>query len=144
MGFKLVYDYPYLHVTTYDDIEAIRDECNTSTIMCVGGGNQVVGLLRVVACANCLTITTLTQYNQTTFSGSAYWYFLFGYSFGFAPNPLINLNYGDTQDSMSNMRLSWYLDEVHGGYRLGDMTDLSFDDINYKKVFLSDLSEFIC
>ena len=144
MGFKLVYDYPYSHVTTYDEIKAIRDECNASTTMCVGGGNQQDGLLRVVACANCLTITTLTQYNQTIFSGSAYWYFLFGYSFGFAPNSLINLNYGDIQDLSSNMRLSWLLDEVHGGYRLGNLTYLYDDDINYKKVFLSDLSEFIC
>ena len=143
LGFKLVYDYPYSHFTSYDEIEAIRAECISSTIMCVGGGNQSDGLLRVVACGNCLNITTLTQLGQTTFSGSAYWYFAFGYSFGFAPDPLIDLISADLQDLSSNLRLSWYLDEYNGGYRLGDLIGLFNDNIYYKKVFLSDISEHI-
>ena len=116
--------------------------------MCVGGGNQSDGLLRVVACGNCLNITTLTPKNQTSFSISAYWYCMFGFSFGFAPNSLILQNtayieYADIQDPGSNLRLSWYLDELNGGYRLGNLTNLFFDTTNYKKVFLSDSSKFI-
>ena len=147
-GFELVYDYPYSHATTYDEIEAIRADCISSTIMCVGGGNQSDGLLRVVACGNCLNITTLTQKNQTSFSMSAYWYYMFGFSFGFAPNSLILQNtayieYADIQDPDSNLRLSWYIDELNGGYRLGNLTNLFFDKTYYKKVFLSDSSKFI-
>ena len=113
--------------------------------MCVGGGNQVDGLLRVVACGNCLNITTLTQLNQTTFSCAAYWYYTFGYSFGFAPDPFISLdlNYiADIQNLSSNLRLSWSLDEFNGGYRLGNLYGLYYDDTNYKNVFLYDWSEF--
>ena len=143
MGLQIVYDYPYSHVTTYDEIEAIRDQCNSSTIMCVGGGNQSEGLLRVVACGDCLNLTTLTQFNQTTFTGCAYWHFAFGYSFGFAPNSIIEHNSADIQDPDSNLRLSWYLDELNGGFRLGNLTDLIYDDAYFKKVFLTSPSKFI-
>ncbi len=54
VGFQLVYNFPYNHVTTSAEILNIRSQCNASTLMCVGGSDSVNDpfTLRVVACAN--------------------------------------------------------------------------------------------
>ena len=134
-GFQLVYDYPYSHITTYNEIIELRNLCNNSTVMCVGGGSQTDGILTVVACADCLSITTQTALGQTVLVGSAYWYFTPGYSFGFAPNSLIEQTLADDYDENSMLRLSWNLDELNGGWRLGIFINLNIDTL-FKYIFL--------
>ena len=137
MEYNLVYDYSYNHVTTVDEILQIRAMCNSSTLMCVGGSSiDSNDILRVVACSDCLSITTQTTLNQPVFSGSAYWYFTSGKSFGFSPDSLIIQIIADTHEQTSNQRLSWHLDGISGGWRLGDQIKLNFNAAFSKKVFL--------
>ena len=110
--------------------------CNYSTLMCVGGSDFVRDdILRVVACSNCLSITTQTTLNQPVYSGSAYWYFTQDYSFGFSPDSRIIQLRADIHDQNSNQRLSWHLD-TNGGWRLGNLVNLDNNAAYSKKVFL--------
>ena len=107
--------------------------------MCVGGSDSVNDpfTLRVVACANCLSVTTQTSLNQPMFYGAAYWYFTDGQSFGFSPTNTINQYNADSTDLNSNLRVSWHLLGNVGGWRLGNITNLN-DDLNYyKKIFIN-------
>lgn len=104
--------------------------------MCVGGNRPLDALLRVIACANCLNVTTQTLLNQPKFHGQAYWYFTANSSFGYSPTTTINQNSADNYDNSSNLRVSWHLDKNVGGWRLGSLVWLNEDMIYYKKVFL--------
>ena len=105
--------------------------------MCVGGsGPESDNILRVMACSDCLNITTQTQLNIPVFSGSAYWYFTPGVSFGFSPDSLIIQTYADAHDQYSNQRLSWDLNGIWGGWRLGNIAFLRTNSSYSKKVYL--------
>jgi hypothetical protein len=134
----MAYNYPYNHATKTSEILNLRSNCSTTTIMCVGGSNsQSDPLLKVVACGNCLSITTQTILNQPKFYGSAYWYFTENQSFGFSPSSNINQNQADDFDLSSNERLSWHLDQGIGGWRLGSKVSLNADGTSFKKVFIN-------
>ncbi len=137
-GFKLVYNYPYSHVTTRPEILSVRSQCTSSTIICVGGNRYNETFLRLVACANCLNATTQTIRNQPKYNGGAYWYFTDGKSFGFSPNFTIDQNIADVNDQSSNLKLSWHLDGSNGGERLGNITNLNRDTNYYKKIYLNE------
>ena len=135
-GFRLVYNYPYSHLTTSTEILNIRDQCSTSSILCVGGNRPIDLLLRVVACANCLNITTKTNLDQPKMYGAAYWYFTDLKSFDFSPTSTITQNIADNYDKASNLRVSWHLDEKSGGWRLGDLVELNDNSMYYKKIYI--------
>ena len=142
MEYELVYNYTYDHATTTEEIQHIRTQCNSSTLMCVGGsGPDSDDILRVVACSDCLSITTQTQLNLPVFSGSAYWYFTPEYSFGFAPDSFIIQTLADAHEQSSNQRLSWHLNGSNGGWRLGNIVKLNNATSYSKKVFLKYASE---
>jgi hypothetical protein len=136
-GFRLVYNYTYNHITTRAEILSIRSQCTSSTTICVGGNRYNEIFLRLVACANCLSVTTETTLNSPQFYGRAYWYFTNGLSFGFAPTNVIYQGSADTTDQSSNLRLSWHLDGVSGGWRLGNAINLSGDTTYLKKIYLN-------
>ena len=143
LGFRDVYKYPYSHSTTSSEILSIKDVCNDTTIMCLGGGIPTDGTLLLVSCALCLNITQYTSFNQPNFVGSAYWYFYPSLSFGFAPTPEINQHQADEIDCnglidcQSNLRLSWHLDLNVGGWRLGTISLLNYDNNYYKRIFIN-------
>ena len=113
--------------------------------MCVGGSNlDSDNTLLVVACGNCLSITSQTQPNKPTLLGSVYWYYSPGFSFGFAPDSLIIQDLSDTHDQTSNQRISWNLDDLNGGWRLGNFVGLNNNNSFSKKVFLKYACKFIC
>ena len=139
LGFYEVYNYPYSHATTLSEILSIRGQCFSTTIMCVGGGNPSSGVLNVVACANCLAITTETPINSPKYNGLAFWYLSQKLSFGFSPSPNIAQNQADTLNNNitdSNLRLSWHVDLGTGGWRLGVITGLNNNELYNKKIFL--------
>ena len=136
-GFRLVYNYTYSHATTRAEILSIRSQCTSSTTICVGGNRYDELFLRLVACANCLSVTTETTVNNPRFYGRAYWYFTNGISFGFAPTYVIDQNRADVTDLNSNLRLSWHLDGLNGGWRLGCLTDLYSETTYLKKIYLN-------
>jgi hypothetical protein len=137
-GFSLVFYYPYNQVTTTNDILKIRNQCVIESIICVGGMEPfsvTSDILRVLACANCLSVTTQTNLNQPKLVGEAYWYFTPSYSFGYSPTNQIDQKDGDQFEKNSNLRVSWHLDKI-GGYRLGNLISLNSNTNHYKKVFL--------
>ena len=136
-GFRLVYNYIYNHITTRAEILSIRSQCTSSTTICVGGNRYDEIFLRLVACANCLSVTTETTLNSPQFYGRAYWYFTNGQSFGFAPTNVINQGNADVYDQSSNLRLSWHLDGVSGGWRIGNVITLNSDTTYIKKIYLN-------
>jgi hypothetical protein len=125
LGFRLVYNYTYDHVTTTAEILSLQRQCTSSSVICVGGNRFNEDILRVVACVNCLKVTQ-TNLNQPQYYDAAYWYFTDNKSFGFAPSSSIYQNIADTFDTGSNKRLSWHLDKINGGWRLG-----GFDIVEY-------------
>jgi hypothetical protein len=136
LGFRLVYNYTYGRPTTSAEILSIRSQCNPLTIICVGGNRYDETFLRVVACANCLNVTTQTLTNQPQKYGAVYWYFTENQSFGYAPNSTITQNSADNYDENSNFRLSWHL-QGNGGWRLGNVTSLNSDTNYYKKAYIN-------
>jgi hypothetical protein len=137
-GFRLIFNYPYNQPTTIYDILNIRNQCSGESIICVGGmepSSVTTEVLRVLACANCLSVTTQTNLDQPKFVGQAYWYFTPNYSFGYAPTSEIDQYNGDQFEKSSNLRVSWHLD-ARGGYRLGNIMSLNSNANYFKKVFL--------
>ena len=136
-GFRLVYNYPYGHYTMNAEILNIRNQCTSNTLICVGGNRPSDSLLRVIACADCLSVTKQTVLNQPKFIGAAFWYFTDSKSFGFSPTSTIKQNIADDYDQESNLRVSWHLDVKDGGWRLGDLVRLNNDTNYYKKIFIN-------
>ena len=136
LGYQEFYSQPYSHATLLSEIMAIRAQCNSATLMCVGGGKPADGTLKVVACTNCFVITTQTAVNRPNFAGGAFWYLTPSMSFGFAPNNIITQGQADSATTEPNSRLSWHMDTALGGWRLGSLTGLNDNTVYYKKVYL--------
>ncbi|RNA26323.1 kinesin kif17, partial [Brachionus plicatilis] len=130
-GFNLVYNQNYSHTTSMTDLENIKSQCSSNSVLCAAGGLANSDCILLKSCANCQAVLTPTIINSPVFVDSAYWYLTDGQSFGFAPDSTVNQHNADTQDKSSPYRLSWHLNG-HGGYRLGNITDLNSDN-NYKK-----------
>jgi hypothetical protein len=135
-GYSIVYDKEYGHITTTAEIDAIRRNCSSSSILCMGGRENSTGLLMTVACGNCEIITRHTAVNQINFNNGVFWYNTPNYSIGFSPNASIYQNTADFSNFESIQRLSWHLDHNHGGWRLGNILDLNYDTLYYKMFFL--------
>jgi hypothetical protein len=104
-GFKTVYNQLYSHWTTETILLNIKSQCNSNSIICVGGADSH-GTLLLVSCGSCLDILTTSVTNQPRLVNGAWWYFTPPYSFGFAPNSNIKQNNADDHD-------------CHGGYLIG-------------------------
>ncbi len=85
-GYSIVYDVAYGHITTTAEIDAIRRNCSSSSVLCMGGRGNSSRLLLTVACGNCEIITRNTTVNQINFNNGVYWYNTPNYSIGFSPN----------------------------------------------------------
>ena len=66
---------------------------------------------------------------------NVYWYNWYEMSFGFAPNSRIALDSADTEEPLSDDRLSWHMQAVNGGWRAGSHTGLNRDDDWMKVVY---------
>ena len=143
-GFKTVYDQLYSHVTTNEELYDIKSKCNTESIICVGGSDDVNNLL-LVSCGSCLDILTITDRFVPKLINGAYWYFTPDISFGFSPNSKIDQNYYDCYDcpncnDNSNIctdsnRLSWKL-SGYTGFRLGKNCGNAIPSTNRKIILL--------
>ena len=65
---------------------------------------------------------------------SVFWYCKNGYSFGFSDAENINLGYSDKIDG--EKRLSWYLLNNAGCYRIGNLTSLHGSKDYRKKIWI--------
>lgn len=133
-GFEVVLKQGYSEATTSEHISSIRKGCNANTLLCVGSYPDNSNELETLACGNCLSITTETEWNTPIFNGNSYWYFTPGYSFGFSPDQTIKQITGDDADIENMLKLSWNLDNKQGGYRSG--STLVSDDSYIKLIFM--------
>ena len=108
-GYRVVYDYPYSHATTFSELNSIKSECSSETVMCAGGvaSNNKDNLL-LVSCGNCLSVLTQTPKNVPVLNNGAYWYLtdIGGTrSFGYSPSNNIVQGNCDYYDYKDNKRL---------------------------------------
>ncbi|RNA37708.1 hypothetical protein BpHYR1_023356 [Brachionus plicatilis] len=113
IGFRLAYDEYYSHITLTTELENIRSQCNSSSILCAAGGLVNTDILTLVSCANCHSVLTIKSPSTAVHLGSSHWYLTPNQSFGFAPNSTINFSPGDSFDPASLFRLSWHLDKYN-------------------------------
>lgn len=140
MGYTIAYQKPYDTATSQDDIENTKRQCGYLTTLCVGGGRFESDSLDVVACANCLKITTETSRDSPNLVNSNYWYYSPGLSFGFSHSSTITQQPYDTNDLNDNSRLSWSLDNEDKS-RLG----VIFPESNFNKyIFIKDPLKIEC
>ena len=139
-GFKSVYDYPYSHISTSAELENIKSQCNSNSLLCVGGSNSAnLTNLLLVSCGPCLSILAQTTPNKPSSINGAYWYYstVAGHqSFGFSPVYNISQAYCDSQNEGAEKRLCWHLTGDVGGYRLGTVVSLDNTTQYIKRAFL--------
>jgi hypothetical protein len=88
----------------------------------------------LAAAAPTAQVFTETEINTPQLLNGAYWYLTldtapgFG-SIGFAPTAEIDQSSADIEDNSDPLRLSWHLDAVDGGYRLGGINHNNGDGI---------------
>jgi len=105
-------------------------------MLCMGGAD-LNGMLLVVACGNCIAVTSTTVRNVPVYSTSAWFYLTADYSFGFANSSIINQSPDyDSQDNNDVLRVSWVIDKTLGGRRLGSTSNLQSSTQFYKMMFL--------
>jgi len=138
-GFVYAYNKPYSHLTTGTEMDEIKSLCLPTTVLCLGGRDITNDVLLVISCALCDDILSQTARNTPNLYNGAYWYYTpdveNSRSMGFAPHPFINQNNADIADKLNNQRVSWQLNEMSGGWRLGSLLDLD-NSTNYDKVII--------
>jgi hypothetical protein len=138
-GWFYAYNKPYNHKTTSTEIDAIINSCLPTTILCLGGVDNTNNVLRVVSCGFCSVVLSKTPKNTPTLHNGAYWYYSpdveNSRSMGFAPNSSIKQENADIVDIFNNQRVSWQLNEISGGWRLGSLIDLD-NSTDYNKTMI--------
>lgn len=138
-GYRIVYDQPYAHSSSFNELSLIRSECDSDSVLCVGGAAKDSDTLLLVSCGNCRIVLTETQINEPVLHNGAYWYLTKEFSFGFSPIYEIRQENSDHYDSDMGYndvkRLSWYLGGSWGGWRLGQLHNLG-TSADYRKIVL--------
>ena len=136
LGFVTVYEQFYSHWTMSSDLKNVRNQCNSNSMLCAGGGLKNSDVLELVSCGNCHAVLTPTSLNDPKYVYTAYWHMTDGQSFGFSPIYTINQSSADTFDLNDPFRLSWHLNQTVGGYRVGKISGLNSDNIYKKYIFI--------
>jgi hypothetical protein len=100
----------------------------------------------LAAAAPTAQVFTETVANTPQLLNGTYWYYSLSTpadanlgSIGFAPTSVINQNSADTQAVSDQLRLSWHLDALNGGWRLGEINEFngaSLVDMNSSTAYL--------
>jgi hypothetical protein len=111
----------------------------TPTTVIRPGGQYVIltgkavgsSTLPILAAAPTAQVFTETVRDSPQFLNGTYWYYTLNVgsaggiplgSIGFAPTNVINQSTADIQSLSDPLRLSWHLEPILGGYRLGTLT----------------------
>ncbi len=131
-GYSVILNEAYSFITTATLFQStIRSQCNSASRLCVGGADPTGVTLQLVACGNCLVVTSETVINTPVLENGVYWYFTVGSSFGYTAVLPISQNSADTQSTIPEKRLSWHLSS--GGYRIGANTGAT---VERKMIFI--------
>jgi hypothetical protein len=128
---KIVYDYPYSHITSISELEGIRENY-PNCMICVAAKSQkspdcIVAAFDLVQ--NALTETFDMKQAANHNDSPVYWYMVDSKSFGFAEKSDIDLCTADMCDSDSVYRLSWHL-TGSSGFRAANLNSLTHRSMN--------------
>ena len=130
-GWTRVFDQPYSHKTTTDNLNQIAGLCHDQVLVAA----TFNGSISIAAVGPSSVLTLNTSWNRTEKFGQVYWYRTNGTSFGFSPLPSIRQTSGDNMDIDSPLRLSWILDQNTGGYRAGAIHSLYDNSLWHKVIY---------
>jgi hypothetical protein len=134
---SIIYDFPYSHVTTVDELRALKSRCKKQIIVgAIEGSSSTI--LKIAAMGPSEILSLDSPLNQPTKYGNIHWYLTSNKSFGFAPSSTtINLNHVDhgEKDNSEN-RLSWGL-TGYGGYRAGAVIAL-LNNNEWRKIIMTE------
>ena len=130
-GWKRVFDQPYNHKTRTDDLTQLSGLCHNDVLVSATYNDSIT--LAAVGPANVLSLNT--TWNQPKQFGQVFWYRTSGKSFGFSPSMTIRQTTADNEDLNSSTRLSWYLDQNMGGYRVGNIRLIQDNPLWHKVIF---------
>ena len=134
-GFKNVYDFPYSHGSTTEELRNIANNYPNSKV-CVGARYKDLETISVLGCGDSQSIFNITTSKDSAFlHKGAYWYLNSqNNAFGFSGIQNISLYSScDLRTENAGQRLCWIFDTGVGGYRAGVDTKLYYDD-NWRKV----------
>ncbi|CAF0845248.1 unnamed protein product [Adineta ricciae] len=136
-SWDIIYDFNYGHVTTVDELRALRSRCKKQIIVGAIQGNSS-NVLRIAAMGPSDILLLDSPLNEPTKFGNVNWYLTPNYSFGFAPAcSTINCNCADYNErENSDNRLSWHL-SGDGGYRAGVFKDL-VHNTDWRKIIMAE------
>lgn len=135
-SWSIIYDFPYNHVTTVEELRALKLKCGDQIIVgAIRGSSSTILKIAAIVPADILLLNS--PVNQPTKYGNVHWYLTPKYSFGFAPSSTtINCSPGDCKETdNSENRLSWHLDS-RGGYHAGDVKNL-YSNTEWRKIIMT-------
>jgi len=139
-----VYNFPFSHLSTANELSSINSSCTQGSIICVGASLNGSNTMLLLSCGECQSIINFTQLNSPVFINSAYWYFTQDYSFGFSPSSTILQEKCDIYDIQNNLRMCWLMNKlskrdlnvITGGSRIGTEINLDGDSTHVKQIYL--------
>ena len=121
---------------TYGTITATTAPLRPSEQYVILAGKAVgSSTIILAAAAPTSAVFTVTVLNTPQLLNGTYWYNTPSNSIGFAPTATISQNIADQQDTSSVLRLSWHLNNIQGGWRLGSLTELNYSTAYLKQVW---------
>ncbi|CAF1354916.1 unnamed protein product [Adineta steineri] len=136
-NWRILYDQPYSHRTTRTNLLDAAKSCSNQVL--VGARrNATIPELELAAVGPVNVLQQQTVVNIPVKYGDVYWYSTTPKSFGFTPNNIVLQDFADTSNSFPALRLSWHLDQSHGGYRVGSKVDLNDNAIWRKVIYCLD------
>jgi hypothetical protein len=121
---------------TYGTITATTAPLRPSEQYVILAGKAVgSSTIILAAAAPTSAVFTETVLNTPQLLNGTYWYNTPSNSIGFAPTATISQNIADQQDTSSVLRLSWHLNNIQGGWRLGSLTELNYSTAYLKQVW---------
>lgn len=132
-GFKIIYEKPYSHITTIQELEEISAHCDENSLICVGGKKTGESNLAVCCVDEALKVLTKTNDKQVSVKGKgAFWYYVEGESFGFTDQKEISLR--SANKKYNGNTLSWHLQGT-GGWSLGNVVALNNSN-DFEKIIM--------
>jgi hypothetical protein len=121
---------------TYGTITATTAPLRPSEQYVILAGKAVgSSTIILAAAAPTSAVFTETVLNTPQLINGTYWYNTPSKSIGFAPTATISQNTADQVDTSSVLRLSWHLNNIEGGWRLGSLTELNSSTAYLKQVW---------
>ena len=121
---------------TYGTITATTAPLRPSEQYVILAGKAVgSSTIILAAAAPTSAVFTETVLNTPQLLNGTYWYNTPSKSIGFAPTATISQNTADQVDTSSVLRLSWHLNNIEGGWRLGSLTELNSSTAYLKQVW---------